>query len=381
MRKHAQRGISRRIKILHVFPNFRVGGSQMRLAMLVGALGTDIEHTVVSIDGDHAARTLLPANADITYVKAPTAGNFVSRIWSYSRYLRNAAPDILITYNWGAMEWAMANAFNRLPHIHMEDGFGPEEIHRQIPRRVWARRILLRHSTLVVPSATLGDIASRIWKIKTERLKHIPNGIAPNAPCKTAIAELGLNLPDLPRIVWVGALRPEKNPLRLLRAFSQLRGEAVLLILGSGPKLPDVIAEAERLSLLPCIRLLGHRIDARDIVMQCDILALSSDTEQMPFAILEAMAAGLAVASVDVGDVRQMVAAENRPFIVPPCENALGAALRELSADPALRARIGRANRLRLRERYDARTMASRYADLFHTVAMTDECERPAHVQ
>jgi glycosyltransferase involved in cell wall biosynthesis len=142
-----------------------------------------------------------------------------------------------------------------------------------------------------------------------------------------------------------------------------------------------VIAEAERLSLLPCIRLLGHRIDARDIVMQCDILALSSDTEQMPFAILEAMAAGLAVASVDVGDVRQMVAAENRPFIVPPCENALGAALRELSADPALRARIGRANRLRLRERYDARTMASRYADLFHTVAMADECERPAHVQ
>ena len=52
-------------------------------------------------------------------------------------------PDLLLTYNWGAIEWAIANRLPRLPHLHMEDGFGPEERDRQLPRRVLARRLLL----------------------------------------------------------------------------------------------------------------------------------------------------------------------------------------------------------------------------------------------
>jgi glycosyltransferase involved in cell wall biosynthesis len=227
----------------------------------------------------------------------------------------------------------------------------------------------------------LGDIASRIWKISSERVRHIPNGIVSRTSYENPITNLQLDLPsDLPRIAWVGALRPEKNPVRLLRAFSPLRGKAILLIVGGGPMLRTVRAEAERLGLMPWIRFLGQRTDARDIIMQCDVLALSSDTEQMPFAILEAMDAGLAVASVDVGDVRRMVAAENRQFIVPLNEQALGAALSELVANPALRADIGLANKRRLRECYDIRTMASRYAHLFCAVAAKPVREGLAHV-
>ncbi|HEY4077871.1 MAG TPA: glycosyltransferase [Rhizomicrobium sp.] len=357
------------MRILHVFPNFKIGGSQVRFAMLAGTLGSDISHTVIAVNGDHTAKQIVPQEAQVSYATVPTTGSLFNRLQSYRKYLREQAPDILITYNWGAIEWALANIVTHIPHIHMEDGFGPEEIRRQLTRRVWTRRLSLFRSTLVVPSMTLRDIATRIWKVDSANVRYIPNGIPPRATYRMPLSALGLGLPEhLPRIAWAGALRPEKNPLRLLQAFAPLRERAVLLILGDGPERGTIMAEAERLSLLPHIRLLGHRDDARDIIMQCDIVALSSDTEQMPFVILEAMDAGLPIASVDVGDVRQMVSAENHPFIVPVNDTALGFALESLLDDPALRVTIGQANKVRLRECYDVQHMTGQYSRLFQSV-------------
>ena len=65
----------------------------------------------------------------------------------------------------------------------------------------------------------------------------------------------------------------------------------------------------------------------------------------MPLSVLEAMAAGLPVAATDVGDIASMVAAENRPFITPLDETALAKAIASLIRDPALRQRVGAANR------------------------------------
>ena len=369
------------MRILHIFPNFGVGGSQVRFAMLAETLGRRIAHTVLAIDHDYAARALVPADADVSYVTFRPASSFYARLKSYRSYLRTCRPDILITYNWGAIEWALAGAIGKVPHIHIEDGFGPDEARGQLRRRVWTRHVALRGSTLVVPSLTLHDIAIHKWKLPCERVKYIPNGIASRNTYRTALAKRGIELPaDLPRIAWVGALRPEKNPLRMLRAFAPLRGKAVLLMLGDGPERNAVLREAQRLGLLPYFRLLGHQDDPRDIIMQCDILGLSSDTEQMPFAVLEAMDGGLAIAAVDVGDIRQMVSAENRPFIVPARDDALCTAMNSLISDRVLRAKIGLANRIRLRKVYDILNMTIEYSQLFDTTAAARNNRRIAHV-
>ena len=95
------------------------------------------------------------------------------------------------------------------------------------------------------------------------------------------------------------------------------------------------------------------------------LFALSSDTEQMPLSILEAMAAGLAIAATAVGDVGTMVAAENQPFIVPRDTTALAGAILALLNDPARRRVIGQANAVRARTVYDQRLMFEAYRTLF----------------
>lgn len=355
-----------RSHVLHIFSTFKVGGPQVRFAALAQGLGRDFTHRVIATDGEYAAAKFLPPHIEIALGGKPDrSGALPSRLVRYKREIGARSPDLLITYNWGAIEWAMAGRLAGVPHIHIEDGFGPEEAQRQLPRRVWTRRLTLRASQIVVPSLTLQALARDVWRLPQQRLHCIPNGIAPLDRYSTRIEELGLNLPPgLPRIAWAGAVRREKNLIRLLRAFAPLKSDAVLLVIGDGPELDAVLREAEALSLGPSIRFLGRREDVRDILMQCDLMALSSDTEQMPLAVLEAMDAGLPIASTDVGDVRQMVSGANQPYVVNLSDRELSAAMRALVIGAAARRTVGVANKARLRQHYLADGMIAAYRKL-----------------
>lgn len=343
----------------------------MRFVALAKGLGAEFAHSVVSLSGERGAKQFLTPDMPVVQVEAPSsAGSLMARLARYRRALRDSAPDLLVTYNWGAIEWALANDALRTPHVHIEDGFGPEESKRQFPRRVWTRRLALRRSTLVVPSRTLEDMALDVWHLRKTSVRYIPNGIEPRERFQTRLEDLELHLPPgKPVIAWAGALRREKNLSRMLRAFAPLKLEATLLIIGDGPEMAAARVEAENLSITPSVRFLGRRQDVRDILMQCDILALSSDTEQMPLVVLEAMDARLPVVSTAVGDVKYMVCEENGPYIVQGSAQELGAAMRALVADKAVRQTIGVANQRRLRQDYAARDMVAAYRDLFRACA------------
>jgi glycosyltransferase involved in cell wall biosynthesis len=99
-----------------------------------------------------------------------------------------------------------------------------------------------------------------------------------------------------------------------------------------------------------------------------DVFALSSDSEQMPVCLLEAMAASLPVAATDVGDVRAVLPAEQGAHLAPPGRGAamdLARSLSELSRDPAARRRLGAANRRRVAESYTFETMCTAYREVY----------------
>jgi glycosyltransferase involved in cell wall biosynthesis len=222
---------------------------------------------------------------------------------------------------------------------------------------VFARRLLLRRASVVVPSHTLHAIATGIWKLP--RVRYIPNGIDLSAFAVPPVRG------EVPVIGTVAALRPEKNLARLLRAFAATTRPARLVIAGDGPSRAGLEALAGELGLGERVCFTGYVAAPHTLYPGFDIVALSSDTEQMPMAVLEAMAAGLPVAATDVGDIRAMLAPENAALLTPRDNAALAAALDVLLGDAGLRARLGAANRARAEAEYDQAAMFAAYEALF----------------
>ena len=352
-----------RPRILSVFSTFATGGPQMRFAAIANHFGNAWRHEVVAMDGNFAAVERLDANLDVSYpnpglIKGDTRGN----ILRIRDFLHARQPDVLVTNNWGSIEWAMANCLAPLArHVHIEDGFGPEERERQLPRRVWTRRLTLRRAEIVLPSQTLFALARDVWKLPRRRLHYIPNGIdlarftPPPHPAR-----------DIPVIGTVAALRAEKNLARLLHAFRTLRqtARARLEIAGDGPERPALEALAAELGIAADVRFLGHVADPAPLYRGFDIFALSSDTEQMPLSVLEAMAMGLPVAATEVGDLRAMLAPENHVGLAAKSAEALAEILHVQVASAELRARLGAANRARAAADFNQRAMFAAYAAL-----------------
>jgi glycosyltransferase involved in cell wall biosynthesis len=109
----------------------------------------------------------------------------------------------------------------------------------------------------------------------------------------------------------------------------------------------------------------GSAVDPSSYYHAMDIFVLSSDTEQMPLSVLEAMASGLPVVSTDVGDVADMVTPSEGGFVVDRDEAALAAALSRLGAAAADRRRMGVANRARAVAVYSLTEMIERYRSAF----------------
>ncbi|MDO9498815.1 glycosyltransferase family 4 protein [Falsiroseomonas sp.] len=373
-----QSGRARRPLVMHVFPSFAVGGAQVRFAAIANRFRSRWRHVVVPLDGNGACAARIGPQVPFTLLDPPAshgtgATGLARKLWDIQALLRRLRPDVLVTGNWGSMDWAIArHAVPGLRHIHIEDGFGPEEAERQFRRRVLARRWALRRSTVVLPSLTLLRLARQEWRLPDAQLRYIPNGLdlnrfRPDGPVACPVPGWGGDGHPMPLIGTVAALRPEKALDRLLRACALLARRHTafhLVIIGDGPDRARLQALTASLGLESRVTFAGHVPDPAAAYRSFDVFALTSDTEQMPFSVLEAMGTGLAVASTDVGDVAAMVATQNRPFVTPRDDADFAIALATLLEEPARRRNIGAANRSRAVLDFSEETMFQTYAGL-----------------
>ncbi len=350
--------------LLHIYPTFAVGGAQVRFAAVANRFGRAFRHAIVAMDGNTACRERLLPTLDVRFIDVDARKrDTIGSVRQFRRMLRDIRPDVLVTSNWGSIEWAMANLLPVARHIHVEDGFGPEERDRQLPRRTWTRALVLRRSTVVVPSGVLWGLATRAWHLDPARVHHIPNGIdlARYTPRPARMPGEGLV------VGTVAALRPEKNIGRLIRAFATVAAGTTtrLCIVGGGAEHTGLEALAAELGVAGQVGFTGPVAQPAALYGQFDVFALSSDTEQMPLSVLEAMGTGLPVLATDVGDVRTMLAQANHPFMTAVDDAAYADGLRRILADPDGRQRIGMENRAKAERDYDQETMFQAYGRLF----------------
>jgi glycosyltransferase involved in cell wall biosynthesis len=365
------------LRVLHLHSSFNAGGKELRCAQLINAFGPGIAHSIVSAEpGAMGAARAIDPKRDVRYpddFPSLTGKPLPGRLQQLARAMQGY--DLVLTYNWGAMDAVMghtifAQLYRLPPLVHHEDGFNQDEASGLKTSRNWYRRIALgRASALVVPSERLEEIALGVWQQPRGRVRRISNGIA--------TARYGKKpRPDaLPRVIkredelWLGTiagLRAVKNLPRLVRAFAALPEPWQLVILGEGPERDVIRDEALRLDLGHRVHLAGFVADPALAIGLFDLFALSSDSEQFPISVVEAMAAGLAVAAPAVGDVRAMVAEPNAPLISPAGdEAALRQALLHLAEDAPLRDRLGKANRVRARAEFDEAVMIAAYRRVY----------------
>lgn len=190
----------------------------------------------------------------------------------------------------------------------------------------------------------------------------------PRARAKLGIAE------DATAIGCVGELIPRKGQGYLIEAVSGLsqrvRGGVEVVIVGDGRDRARLQGQIEKHGLAGVVRLAGVVEKAASLLKAFDLFAMPSLMEALPFALLEAMAAGLpAVASSAWGIPEVLVHGETGLLFPPGDVGALREAIEALLVDRDLRARMGQRAAHVVSEKFSLDAMVRETVDVYLTAA------------
>ncbi|MBU0953692.1 MAG: glycosyltransferase family 4 protein [Nanoarchaeota archaeon] len=136
---------------------------------------------------------------------------------------------------------------------------------------------------------------------------------------------------DTKTILFVGRLINVKGVDVLLDALPKLKTKATCFIVGDGPKRQTYEEHARRLGLP--VRFMGYRKDVPSFLSTAGVFVMSSYSESLNYAMLEAAAAGVPIVATDIG-----ILPADAGFLVPPGNpEKLAEALDAMLADTKLR--------------------------------------------
>jgi len=372
------------VKIVHLIIDLDIGGAEMMLLKLAGAMRrSQFENVIVSMVDQGA---LLPRFQELgvpvyslgmRYGQPSLAG--LSRL---TRLLQHTRPHILQTWMYHANLLGLLAKRGKSPALVWNIRASTVELARYSRAtrfNVWLGARLSGLPDKIVINSEAGARDHAGMGYRSQRMEVIPNGFdlerfRPDPQARRAIRqELGLDESRL-MVGLVARYDPMKDHETFLRAAGLLVAQfpsAVFVMAGGGvvPNNPELAGLIAALKLQDQVVLLGERDDVPRLMQAMDIVALSSVSEGFPNVIGEAMACGVPVVATDAGDSRRVVG--DTGTIVPTRDpQALADGLAGILRMPrGERQQLGQRARDRIASEFSIERVAARYEALYQSLA------------
>ena len=184
--------------------------------------------------------------------------------------------------------------------------------------------------------------------------------------------ELGLH--DKHVVICVTRLVPIKNLPMMVAAVAEARRtdrDIVLVLVGEGPQRAALEAHARDLGVTDAVRFAGYvpQDGTANWYRTADVFALSSDFDNSPNVVLEAMAAGLPIVATDVGGLRDYVTPPANGLLTPKGDaSAFARALLHYTSNIEHARAVGAHNRRDAVERFSWATSAANMKAVYQRI-------------
>jgi L-malate glycosyltransferase len=168
-------------------------------------------------------------------------------------------------------------------------------------------------------------------------------------------------------LVHLSNFRPVKRPadtVHILARVNETR-RARLLLIGDGPEMARVLAQADELGVRDRVLPVGNQDDVQPLLACCDVFLLPSEEESFGLAALEAMACGVPAVTSNVGGLGELVTDGEGGFRVAVGDTATMAdRVLQMAADDRSLRKFKEGARTAA-ERFDADKIIPMYEDLY----------------
>jgi len=363
------------MRILYVITKSEYGGAQthiFQLSRYMKQQGHSV--AVMSYPGGWLEQEIQNANLKsqnkVKFYKNPYFKNSYNPVLGLKamaeirRAVNDFKPDLVSCHSTVAGFWGRMALKNKITTIFTAHGWGFSQGTPFLRKSlvVLAEKLVAKFcDKIICVSEYDKELALKHKIAKPGKLIVIHNGVEIDKvkieKCKAK------NYTSKVKIVFVGRLSKQKDPLLLLKAFNlltqDLKEKSEILMVGDGEKRKELERFIEENKLDEKVKLLGvlPRENVFQTLGESDIFVLTSNYEGFPMTILEAMSCGLPVIASDVGGVREAVNEDNGFLIQRGNKEGFKKALVKLIENPDLRKRMGQNARKRAEKEFSLEKM------------------------
>ncbi len=299
-----------------------------------------------------------------------------TRFLVLKRLMKELQIDVIHTHDTGALADAvqcrMLGSRTRIVHTFHFGNYPNLKTAYKNMERLFSR---FAHRLIAVGHEQAKRIQRSLY-ISGSRLSTLYNGVEPPG---TGSGPGGFSgMPDLPEhtvvIGSISTLTEQKGLFYLLESAAILRdrgADCVFLIAGGGPLEAELKRKARDLGLADRVHFLGWVEKAADVLLpSLDVFCQSSLWEANSIVLLEAMAAGVAIVTTDVGESRHVIDQGVGGLVVEPGQaTQLADALLRMIDNPEQRSDMGRRAREKFGDNYTVDNMVRNYATVYEQLA------------